>query len=84
VYVAFFLEVGLLLTVIPWSGFWARNYFAETWPALRPIVSNNFVRGGVTGLGLVNLVVGFADLSLVFSARARPDITLGDGTSRPL
>ena len=53
-------------------------------PALRPIVSNNFVRGGVTGLGLVNLVIGFADLSLVFTARARPDIPLGEETSRPL
>jgi hypothetical protein len=30
---------------------------------------NNFVRGAVTGLGLVNLFAGFADLALVFIAR---------------
>jgi hypothetical protein len=76
--------VGLLLTIIPWSGFWSRNYFAAAWPALQPIVRNNFVRGGVSGLGLVNLIVGFADLSMMFSARARGDITLGDPTCRPL
>src|SRR5947208_14055937 len=69
VYVAFFLEVGLLLIVLPWSAFWEHNYFAAAWPALQPIVTNNFVRGAVTGLGLVNLFVGFADLALVFASR---------------
>ena len=83
-YIAFFLEVGLLLIVLPWSAFWARNYFAETWPALRPIVTNNFVRGAVSGLGIVNLVVGFADLSLLFVVPARPDVTLDEGAGRPL
>ena len=69
VFVAFFLEVGLLLAVLPWSGFWEQNYFAGTWPALQPLMANNFVRGAVTGLGLVNLVAGFADLALVFGGR---------------
>ena len=78
VYIAFFLEVGLLLIVVPWSAFWDRNYFAETWPGLRPFLTNNFVRGAVTGLGVVNLVAGFADLALVFSLRER-----GDASGRP-
>jgi hypothetical protein len=80
-YIAFFVEVGLLLIVLPWSAFWARNYFAEKWPALQAIVTNHFVRGAISGLGLVNLVVGLADLSLLFIAHARPDVTL-DGTGR--
>ena len=71
VYIAFFLEVGLLLIVLPWSAFWDRNYFAETWPGLRPFLTNNFVRGAVTGLGFVNLAAGFADLGLVFGVRER-------------
>jgi len=73
IYVAFFLEVGLLLIVLPWSPFWDRNYFASAWPVLRLIVSNNFIRGAVTGLGFVNLYAGFADLALVFAARQRRD-----------
>ena len=68
-YIAFFLEVGLLLVVLPWSGFWEKNYFAMTWPALRELLTNNFVRGAVTGLGLVNLYAGFADLAIVFATR---------------
>jgi hypothetical protein len=73
IYVAFFLEVGLLLIVLPWSPFWDHNYFALTWPALRGFLTNNFVRGAVTGLGFVNLCAGFADLALVFAARQRRD-----------
>ena len=61
--------MGLLLIVLPWSAFWERNYFAQAIPALQVVVMNNFVRGAVTGLGLVNLVAGFADLALVFIAR---------------
>jgi hypothetical protein len=43
-------------------------------------VTNNFVRGGVSGLGVVNLVAGFADLVLVLTARERSGVSLGDGT----
>ncbi|HEV3058057.1 MAG TPA: hypothetical protein VGY48_07400 [Vicinamibacterales bacterium] len=53
--------------VLPWSSFWERNYFAEAWPALQAFVTNNFIRGAVTGLGLVNLFAGFADLALLFA-----------------
>jgi hypothetical protein len=47
-------------------------------------VTNNFVRGGVSGLGIVNLVVGFAELAVVLSARDRSGVSLGDGAGRPL
>ena len=46
---------------------------ALAWPGLRPLLTNNFVRGAVTGLGFVNLCAGFADLALVFAARERRD-----------
>ena len=76
---AFFLEVGLLLIVIPWSAFWERNYFGEAWPTLLPILKNNFVRGAISGLGIVNLIAGFTDLSVMFATRPRRDVTLDDG-----
>jgi hypothetical protein len=53
------------------------------------MLTNNFVRGAVTGLGLVNLCAGFADLARVFVARpsagsARGDAPEGlDGRDRP-
>jgi hypothetical protein len=67
--VAFFIEVGLLLIVLPWSAFWERNYFVALWPILRGVITNDFVRGGISGLGLVNLVAGFSELIPVFAVR---------------
>jgi hypothetical protein len=69
VLVIFFLEVGLVLTLAPWSAYWDRNYFAETVPAVHALITNNFVRGAVTGLGLVNICAAVADLIGMFIGR---------------
>ena len=69
--VAYFLEVGLVLVLVPWSGFWDRNYFADVFPVLHDVLLNNYVRGGVSGLGIVNLLIGFDELaSVLWSRRA--------------
>ena len=68
--------------MLPWSAFWERNYFAQAWPALQPLLTNNFVRGAVTGLGLVNLGAGFVDLARAFSSRDRGDVSLPDARPR--
>ena len=68
-FVAFFVEVGLLLIVLPWSSFWDGNYFGYAWPILRPVLMNDFVRGAVSGLGVLNLFAGLAELVPVFSPR---------------
>lgn len=69
--VAFFIEVGLLLIVLPWSTFWERNYFMAAVPLLRGIFTNHFARGAVSGIGVVNLFAGFAEMVPLFDARAR-------------
>jgi hypothetical protein len=68
-FVAFFVEVGLLLIVLPWSTFWERNYFAYAMPMLHPLLTNNFVRGAISGLGVLNLLAGLAELAPVFTPR---------------
>lgn len=55
--------------IVPWSTFWDRNYFAEAWPVLRGVLGNNFVRGAVSGLGVVNIYAGVVELVLVMTAR---------------
>ena len=68
-FVAYFLEVGLLLVLVPWSSFWDRNYFADSLPILQNLVDNNYVRGAVSGLGIVNLLMGFDELASVLWTR---------------
>lgn len=67
--VALFLEAGFVLVLAPWSGFWDHNYFAESLPLVRTIISNNYVRGAVSGLGLVNIAAGILDLYSMLIAR---------------
>lgn len=69
--VAYFIEVGLLLVLVPWSPFWERNYFIAAFPDLHGIVRNHYVRGAVSGLGVLNLLMGFAELASVLMARRR-------------
>jgi polyferredoxin len=61
-YIAYFLEVGLILLFVPWSVFWERNFFAESLPLVHAVVKNNFVRGAISGIGVLNLLAGLADL----------------------
>jgi hypothetical protein len=67
--VAFFFEFGFALLIVPWSAFWDRNYFAEMVPALHEVITNNYVRGAVSGLGVINLLSGLGELISIILAR---------------
>jgi hypothetical protein len=67
--IAYFVEVGLLLLVVPWTGFMQHNYFVEGWPVLRGIVGNGFVKGAISGLGVINLAAGLTELVNLFMDR---------------
>lgn len=56
------LLVGLVLVVAPWSTLWDANWLLPPWPELRQFLLSGFVRGAVSGLGLVNVLVALADL----------------------
>jgi hypothetical protein len=73
--IVFYVEVGLVLAVVPWSAYWERNYFAGILPVLHAIITNHFFRGAVSGLGLVNLAAAIAELrSLLAGRRMRHSI----------
>ena len=52
---------GVTLAILPWSLQWTDNYLLLRFPALQPLVTNGFVRGVCTGLGLIDLWIGFAE-----------------------
>jgi len=51
----FWLELGLLLILAPWSDIWEANYFLYKYPAWGFILNNTFLRGAISGLGLLNV-----------------------------
>lgn len=54
------IEVGLILVVLPWRfpDVWLNTPFVATHPELRAFLANYFVRGAVSGLGLVDVFLG--------------------------
>ena len=70
-FAAYFLEAGLILVVAPWSGFWDRNLFLSSIPALEQMLANPFARGAVSGVGAITVIAGLAELSGLVSRRNR-------------
>ena len=66
---AYFIEAGILLIFAPWTALWDRNFFAETQPWLHAVMANSFVRGGVTGVGVITVVAGLRDLTAAILRR---------------
>ncbi len=58
IYVAFCIELGIVLTVFPWIKVWTENTLVANYPFLRALAQDNFFRGVVTGLGLVDIWLG--------------------------
>jgi len=51
--------LGVMLMILPWRPEWSDNPLLFPYPAVREVVSSGFVRGLVTGLGLLNVWMGF-------------------------
>ena len=50
---------GVLLIILPWTPEWTDNYLLLSYPALRTWVSSGFFRGVCSGLGLLDIWIGF-------------------------
>jgi hypothetical protein len=55
------LETGFFLLIFPWTS-WAAD-FAHFRPEWREYWDNTFVRGAISGLGLVNLYVALVEIA---------------------
>jgi hypothetical protein len=56
--VVFCIELGMLLTILPWTRVWTENSLLISYPALGAFMRNDFARGAITGLGLVDVWIG--------------------------
>jgi len=50
---------GVFLVILPWRPEWTDNHLLYAHPALREFVANGFVRGLCTGLGVLDIWIGF-------------------------
>ena len=61
VFVLFCLEVGIILTVLPWTALWSKNSLIAGFPAIKEFLDYGFVRGIVSGLGLIDIWMGVTE-----------------------
>ena len=51
--------LGVMLMILPWRPEWSDNPLLMPYPTLRSLVSSGFARGVSTGLGMLNVWIGF-------------------------
>ena len=63
------LEAGLFFIIAPWTRFWAVNPLLHADSTVAILTASPFVRGFVSGIGLVHLVIALRDLLALSSQR---------------
>jgi hypothetical protein len=59
--VAVAVWAGMLLLVLPWTRLWTGNSLLAAWPSLTSFLNLNFIRGMISGVGLVDIWMGVHD-----------------------
>jgi len=68
------LEAGLFFTVVPWTSIWSLNSLLHSSATMGLMADNPFVRGFVSGVGVLHLIVGVRELARVIRARRRSGV----------
>ena len=63
------LEAGLFFTVVPWTRIWTMNSLLHDSVAIALVADNPFVRGFVSGIGVLHLLFGVRELYRLARAR---------------
>ena len=51
--------LGVMLMILPWRPEWSDNPLLLPYPTLRAVIGSGFARGVSTGLGAINVWIGF-------------------------
>jgi hypothetical protein len=54
--------VGLLVFLLPWRNIWTTSAWINHWPTVANMLAQGWMRGLVSGLGLLNIWIGLAAL----------------------
>jgi hypothetical protein len=56
------LYVGALVVLLPWRSVWTTNAWINNWPIIAGFLAQGWVRGIVSGIGLLNIWIAFSVL----------------------
>ena len=56
-----FVEIGAVLIFAPWTIYWDRNTFIESWQSMEGVLTSFVFRGAVSGIGIVNWIAALVE-----------------------
>jgi hypothetical protein len=60
-FILFCIEIGLVLFLLPWTPLWDNNYFFSLTPQWNAFWLSTYLRGAISGVGVVNLWIGLGE-----------------------
>ena len=63
------LEAGIFFLVVPWTRLWTVNPLLHNNMTISMLASNPFVRGFISGFGVIHLILGVKDIIAITQAR---------------
>ena len=63
------LEAGLFFVILPWTRLWTLNPLLHTNVTMSLFAGDPFVRGFVSGFGVVHLIIGVKDILRISQSR---------------
>ena len=64
------LVLGLALVLVPWTEAWETNYFLYQYPSLAFLLKNLYLRGAISGLGFMNILMSLESFRRDLDAEA--------------
>ncbi|HUP63188.1 MAG TPA: hypothetical protein VNA69_22550 [Thermoanaerobaculia bacterium] len=65
------LEAGLFFTIVPWTRVWTMNPWLHQNLAIGLWADNPFVRGFISGFGVIHILLGFREIVRLSRGRRR-------------
>lgn len=77
-FILYCLEAGVFFIIAPWTRFWTTNPLFQSTELLAVLTGSFYLRGLISGLGVVHLLVGTREAILLFAGRRSARVRPGD------
>lgn len=65
------IEAGFFFLVLPWTKFWTQNPLVYHYEPLGQLLTNLYVRGFISGFGLVHFLVAIHEVAAMIRRKKR-------------
>lgn len=71
-FVLYCIEAGLFFLIVPWTRFWAVHPLLHSTDMVAALAGSGYVRGLISGFGLMHLILGIREVFRIASASRMP------------